>query len=408
MPQSPVCRSTAVFLITTAFALLGCGLSARAGVTPLPTDADISGGGATWNVRNNQGTSNGLPLGGNGSSSPGLGISDATLTTTSQGDAFDSGVIVWVNDEVFIAPPPAQITPVSYAAGPVQMSGLQVSVDYYAVQTDPILRTQAVFTNPSNFPITATITLTTNVGSDSSTQVIATSSGDTAFTTADHWIITDDGSTTGGDPTNTHVLANGNTGLLVETGLTVFNSAATNGVLARYSLTVPANSTRRLLFFNELNSSAAEAVTDVARYDNITPDSPLLVGLSGNDREQVVNFQFGVSQFGRLTGSGTVGNGRNPFSVEATATQGVNRGQLVYTDVATRRTVRSVTVNAVGRVGNTVQMSGTARINNGGLLPFNASFQDNGASGDIFRLQVGGVINVGPTPLRTGNILITP
>lgn len=409
LARSPARKRQALGLVVTSLAVLGCALTARAGVVVNEVNATISGGGAEWYVSNLTGTSNGLPIGGTANGGPGFGVTDAELQSNGEGDAFDNGAMVWVNDEQFVAPAGAQITPISVAAGPSLMSGLQVSVNYYAVQSAPLLRTQAIFTNPSNSPVTATITLTTNVGSDSSTQVIATSNGDLAFTTADRWIITDDSDTNGDDPTNTHVLAGPNTGLLTETGLTLFEDSGPEGVLARYSLTVPANSTRRLLFFNELNAGAAEAVTDAARYDTLPPNSPLLDGLSGTDRAQVANFQLDTApSFGRLTGSGTVGTGRNTFSVEATTAQITNRGQLVYTDAATRRTVRSVVVNSVSRFGNEVQLTGTARINNGASLPFSASFVDNGNVGDTMRLSVGGAINFAPAVIRTGGVVITP
>jgi len=396
------------FFIVAAAVLLGSGFAARAGQQVVGINAFITGGGAVWNVRNDLGTTNGLPLGGISNAGSGFGITDARLDTTNQVDAFDNGIMVWVNDELFVAPAAPQITPISVAADPAFMSGLQVSVDYLAIQSDPILRTQAVFTNPSSSPITATITLTTNVGSDDGTQVIGTSSGDTTFTTADHWIITDDSSAGGGDPTNIHVLGGANTGPSAETGLTVFSNAGTQGVLARFSLTVPANSTRRLLFFNELSSSAGKAVINVTRYETLEPNNPLLIGLSEGAQAQVANFQINDRSYGRLVGSGTVGNSRNPFSVEAISAPGSNRAQLVYTDLSTRRTVRSVGINSVSRVGNLVQIAGTARINNGILLPFGASFVDNGTVGDTFRLYVAGIIVVGPTAIRTGGVQVSP
>src|SRR5204863_475526 len=58
-------------------------------------------------------------------------------------------------------------------------------------------RTVDVFTNPTANPITTTVKLVGNLGSDGATQVFATQSGNTVVEAADQWVGTDDGDGTG-------------------------------------------------------------------------------------------------------------------------------------------------------------------------------------------------------------------
>lgn len=62
------------------------------------------------------------------------------------------------------------------------------------------------FTNTGSTTVTPTVTVSSNLGSNGSTQRIATSSGDLSFTTADDWLVTDDFNGSG-DPTLAHVVA---------------------------------------------------------------------------------------------------------------------------------------------------------------------------------------------------------
>ncbi|MFT0859063.1 VWA domain-containing protein [Ancylobacter sp. G4_0304] len=62
-------------------------------------------------------------------------------------------------------------------------------------------------TNTTSSTITRTLTLSTNLGSDGSTRILSTSSGDTTFSTGDNWIVTDDATSGGGDPAVLHLFS---------------------------------------------------------------------------------------------------------------------------------------------------------------------------------------------------------
>lgn len=265
-------------LIGTVLGVMGlAGWGGSAWSVPV-SSATLSGGGASWT--------------GIGVTGSGFGVTDANFGA--QTDAFDSGLTIQVNGSAYNSPNPFDLTGQTVTGGIAVLSGLNVSTQYWADTASPTLRTLVTVTNPTGASIAATVGLWTNVGSDGSTQTIGTSSGDTSFTTADRWIITDD-ATTGGDPANTHVLfgAGGLAPSLVSQ--TVFNNAGTQGVRADFLLNVNAGATAYLLFFNQLHDTSSNALATVSAFDALDASSPLLAGLDANQLGHTVNWSFGAA-----------------------------------------------------------------------------------------------------------------
>ena len=282
---------------------------------------EVNGGeGSQWLVFNNSGTSNALPAGGICDGSPGLGILDALIpdglpvdgfcsgapglgvveaVVGTQGDAFDNGLTVFVNNQQYVSPDTVDLTGTTLSSGPVSLSGLNTSVQYYASPTNATLRTFIRLNNPTTNPITVPVTVASNFGSDSGTQIISTSSGDTTFTTADRYLITDGESTSGGAPTNTSVVAGSGTPQTLPSAVsnTVTECFGTEGVLVTYNVTVPAGQTRSLLLFHQLNGTPTQATTDVGAFnDNTTlAATDFLAGLSEAELATVVNFDFSTT-----------------------------------------------------------------------------------------------------------------
>ena len=408
-------QTTPCLLIATlALGLLGSQLTARAGVA-LGLPATISGNDAVWeSVENDSGTSNGDPVGGATDDSPGLGVDDAHLVSTGQDDAFDQGMTLWVNNDIYVAPPGPTVTPSLVATDPVPMSGLNVSVEYYALTSSPTLRMQGIFQNPGTSPVTVTVTLATNLGSDGGTTIVGTSSGDTTFTAADRWIVTDDTSDdTFSDPTVTHFLSGAGALQPSSVSNTVFNDSGTQGVLANYQLTVPGLTTRRLLFFAQLSSTKAIGLTNAQEFDDsLDSGSEALTGIGETEQDQIVNFDVNAADEGgalRVWGSGValLGRARATLSVSAHRLgSGQAGGNLTYTEP--QRSIRGYQVTGITRQGNVISITGLARFTGGTSRsgPFTATIVDNGGSGDQFSLSGGG-INVGPLALR-GNIRVQP
>src|SRR3989304_2879448 len=111
------------------------GLVAFAALARQVQDAQAGGGtligggpgGSEWFYENSGGTDNGLPVGGECDGSPGLTIDDADLGP--QGDAYDNGLMVWVDGAVY-APGSLSADGPTLTAAPVSMSGLDVATEY--------------------------------------------------------------------------------------------------------------------------------------------------------------------------------------------------------------------------------------------------------------------------------------
>ncbi len=77
-------------------------------------------------------------------------------------------------------------------ADPASLSGLDVTVQYRVFSAGDTVRTLVSLTNPSGSAIDADVEVAHNWGSDSSSQVVGTSSGDDTFGTDDRWLVTAD------------------------------------------------------------------------------------------------------------------------------------------------------------------------------------------------------------------------
>ncbi|MBL8810286.1 MAG: cadherin domain-containing protein, partial [Planctomycetaceae bacterium] len=135
------------------------------------------------------------------------------------------------------------------------MDGLTVHRDVTVPNTGTVdfVRTLDVFANPSANPITTTVRMTGNLGSDAATTVFMTSDGDTIVEPTDLWFGTDDGDGSG-TPAVIHFLHG--PGGLQPTSVNVIE----DNVEWTYDLTVPAGQTSRLATFTVLGTTRAQAI----------------------------------------------------------------------------------------------------------------------------------------------------
>ena len=157
-----------------------------------------------------------------------------------------------------------------------------------------MLRSTVSLTNSGSAAVTIPFTVATNVGSDSNTRVLGTSSGDTTVSTADRWRVTDDNGSNP-DAVNTSVLAG--PGQIAApptaTSQTVFTCSGTEGLQATYNVTIPAGGTRAMMFFNELSAPGGNGLTTAARFNtNPSATDELLTGLSEAQRDSIVNWRL--------------------------------------------------------------------------------------------------------------------
>jgi hypothetical protein len=254
----------------------------------------LTASGASWNVCDSATTSNNQPAGGScasGATGAGATIDDATAF--SRGDAFDFGGMFWINNTPVGGVGTYTATSAVFAAQSI--AGLSTQLRYDALASEPTLRTYLRLTNPGASAVTVTVDYATNFGSDGSTVVNGSSSGDTAFTTADRWLVSSDGGPS--DPVNTTVIYSGTPAIAPSAvSGTVFDCAATNGARATYSVTVPAGQTVALVTFQRLGDQIAASVTAAAAFTDIQAGSPLLAGLSAGDVAAIRNIGVGGGQ----------------------------------------------------------------------------------------------------------------
>lgn len=167
-----------------------------------------------------------------------------------------------------------------------------------------------VVTNAGATAATVTISINGNLGSDSYTNLYATSSGDTALTTADSWFGTDD--TDGsGDPTLAHVFQG--------TDPTVRASTATlsgDNFDITYSATIPAGGRVAIMTFAIMTSNRTVAQAEARRLVELPDDA-----LAGIDAylDDIINFNVNPAGAPRVMFTG-------PYEV--------NEGDAVTVDLA--------------------------------------------------------------------------
>lgn len=215
-------------------------------------------------------------------------------------DGFDYGLTVVIAGDDYSAPGNrVRAEGDTVRAGARNLGGLRVSRVDAALRSGPVLRSLVRLRNPSGAPVSRTVTVASDLGTDGQTAgdqaetIHATSSGDQAFTAADRWLVSGQAQATPyGDPFLTHVLA----GKGAATPIAAVQQAPgplSGCVEVTYDVTVPARATRYLLLFAELNPTAARGATRAGRYERRRLSRAELAGLARKVRPRVVNWNLG-------------------------------------------------------------------------------------------------------------------
>jgi len=144
-----------------------------------------------------------------------------------------------------------------------------------------------VITNPGATEVAARVRIYGNLGSDSGTRLIATSSGDVAVGTDDAWFSTDD--TDGsGDPSLAHVFQGGPTSGSLVTAASA--SLTGDNIEYVYNVTVPAGGRVAILSFALQYGTQAAVQAEATRLLDLPDDA--IIGLDEYGAD-VVNFSLG-------------------------------------------------------------------------------------------------------------------
>lgn len=266
---------------------------ATAAPVSLPQTITSGFGSTSWYATN---TGPAAPFSGFYGGTAGFNLSDAT-GPTGAGDAYDGAWQIFVNGASFATPGGgADLTGTTLTAGPVAMSGLEVTVQHYYSTSSAVARILVSLRNPGAAAVAASVQVPVNFGSDGGTVIRATSSGDTVVTTSDRWVVSSDGGPS--DPVNTSVMYGPGSPRVTPSSYTqtVFNAAGAEGLGASFNLNVPAGATQSLLFFAGLggvtvNDNAIASAQAAAALFNANPTLHA-DWTSGVIKSQVVNWSF--------------------------------------------------------------------------------------------------------------------
>lgn len=255
-------------------------------------------GSTNWFLTNTGGTDSGLAFSGTCDNTAGLTIQDATSADGTT-DAYDNAYSIWVDDVIFDAPDPVDLTGNTVTAGPVALSGLNVTVEYLFSDVVQGARIRVILQNPGVIPINTSIDVAVNPGSNGNTVIESTSSGDAVFDVADRWVVTSE-SSAATDPVNTTVLWGPGATVQPSSSVnTVFLCNTNDGIGSTFDITVPGIATRQLVFFAGLGditgtgNTVAGAVANATLFDaQNSIDPTLLAGISDRTFDEIVNWVF--------------------------------------------------------------------------------------------------------------------
>ncbi len=168
--------------------------------------------------------------------------------------------------------------------GPVASNGVNMTRKVFVPTNGGFVRYLEIFDNPSATDRNVTFFLRTNLGSDSTTQIVATSSGDLTFNLSDDFVVTDNNGDGLGNPAITHAFAGPNARLRP----TMATLLTPDQVRIDYALTVPAGRRVIVMHLASQRTTRAEAQASAAELRALADAA--LAGLTPQEQADVVNF----------------------------------------------------------------------------------------------------------------------
>lgn len=255
-PNSDISEARFIGPTNSVLGSSGASASGATGNTSLPVFLS-DGGGLQWDIQQNGAINNG------------------------SSDAFDGGFLLTGFSSFSTGATEQDGREI--AIGPSTISGLSATRKIYVPTDANFARFLDSFTNPTGSAITATIAHTTNLGSDSSTSILGTSSGDTTLSANDSWVVTDDSSVSGGDPAVAHIVAGAGF------SSTSFGRSGDN-ISWTQEITVAPGETVSLLYFGIQNFNRTAALEGAAALSAAPPEA--LLGLSESELSSIANWQL--------------------------------------------------------------------------------------------------------------------
>ena len=171
---------------------------------------------------------------------------------------------------------------------PLEIGELTIRRRVFASPDDGFVRYLEILEHDAPSPVTVRLRIQTLVGSSFLTEVVATSSGDLSFTTADDYLVSDDFENGFGVPAVAQVFSGPEDGGDVIEPVAVQGGIEVSTIFFTFELAVAPGERVILMHFLAQRAAAADAQT-IANTLRSTPESAL-VGITAEERRQIVNF----------------------------------------------------------------------------------------------------------------------
>jgi hypothetical protein len=284
-------RGKRVFGLTVVGGLATAATALAATVPISGTTLQSDGGTALWNPVN----STNACLSGPGYSP----VEDGSmLAPRPASDAFDDGLVVLLGKKsgVLSFNDPdgnGNLKGQTLNVGPAKVAGLDVSRSDAGLPGSPTLRDLVKLQNPSSKAFSGVLVLDSNLGSDTSTLVTGTSSGDKKITTMDRWTVTTDDKTAPSDPPVTLVYYGSGTVRSKASALIQTPGHGSDCATTEFHVAVPGHSTRYMLFFAEMHADNPSALAAAKKFNKKHLAGALLKGVSSRVQKNILNWDLG-------------------------------------------------------------------------------------------------------------------
>lgn len=213
-------------------------------------------------------------------------------------DGFDGGLGLFVEGRPFIAGSEGDLVGEQLTVGRVALGGIQVTRIDRGLPGSPTLRDLVKLKNTTRKQQTFAVTITSDLGSDSSTGIRASSNGDDVLSRADRWVVTSDSAGDPADPPVTHVF-HGKGKRVRSRNVAAVGVAEDDCLIANLNVTLAKHATGYLLFFVELAESNQDAIANVARFNRKKLNAGLKAGLRKSVRKQILNWDLAKKKKGK-------------------------------------------------------------------------------------------------------------
>ena len=205
-------------------------------------------------------------------------------------DAFDGGLTVRFGGRTFSSFSMAEVEDAGreiWIGSQEIDQSIQVSRKIFVPEDEAFVRYLEILENPTGDPVSTTVRIETNLGSNSNTQIVQTSNGDLVLTFDDDWVVTDDWDGYG-DPTVVHVFSSPDADIEPSS---VSAQQGSDIVTFSFIVTVPAGGQSIIMHLASQNPT--QVVATESAQNLVAGMGRVFDGLSVSETRNILNFDAG-------------------------------------------------------------------------------------------------------------------